>query len=262
MASYWIYGNAFHLNHGESFHFISLIHNTSAYVIVGFILFPGMFYFITRFKSEDAKVVKLTVLLFVLVYLFYDYNAIPYSGYVKGSLVLSRFFLPLLPLVVIALGYFINKYDILYNKLALITGTICVVSIIIFSQSYFHRLNNRHCQISKTIYNQYQDDIIIYDQSGNSSIYRYINPYFGKLKYGSNLMNIPDSTFLWDKLNTIRKDAYFIISERYDSPEKIERNKYVMDKIYSLVEISKLQEIPFLAPIDGTTVKVFKIIQN
>ncbi len=259
VITYLVYGSAMILSPGESFQFANIISNFTAYTIIGLVIFPGLYYFIASYRGQDSLVVKLTVILFVLVYLLYGYNAVPYSGYVKGSLVLSRFLFPLMPLMVISLGYFMSKYSIFKNKIIQSIGTIAILVLIIFSQYYFQNLNNRHHKISETIYNTYQDDVIIYDQSGMSSIYRYINPYFGKLKYASDLMKIKTKDQLSKSLRNEKKNTFFIISERYDSPEKLERNKLIMDKINNLVDKNTLKEMPSLDSKDGTIVRILKI---
>ena len=83
------------------------------YTIVLFILLPFSPLWFTKLPRLHVLPFALGLFSFLGLHLFYGYVASAYSGYTNGVILNGRFWIPTLPLFVVALGYFLKSKTIL-----------------------------------------------------------------------------------------------------------------------------------------------------
>ncbi len=221
LSTFWVYGHFWFQSHSEGFSFANLSVHMSLYLIISLILIPGGYLFLLLYRGKACKSITVSSSLFIAVYIFYNYSAIDFSGWLKGSLLTSRFVLPLIPFVVLALGEVIDRKPFLHSLIFFILVPFSLVLIPI-SQKVFYDLYAPHENAAKYIANKYADQQVLYDQSGFTNIIRYINPL------SASWTKIADIKEIGDNINRERilndsESVYVIISESNTSQEKFER---------------------------------------
>lgn len=227
-STLYFFGNPWMLNASDGFSFSAFFEHLPCYLFICFILIPGGFLFLLFTKNRFSKTFFMVAVIFLLFYASYNYSAVDYSGFLKGSLINSRFILPLLPLFIVGFGFFLKekprflKYSNFFSFASLLA--------ILGSQFMFHRLLNNHENTARIISDKYQNKFIIYDQSGYTNIIRYINPVTGNWLHIADLNGLNDEKLL-NKMYSIPEDIFIVTSFGNGNSEKISRS----DKIQNII---------------------------
>lgn len=102
LVQWLLLGDALHLKGNyPGFSFAALAHTAPFHLGALLLLFPGGLAFAALYRGQRRIELWATVAVFVGLYLVYDYNAAASAG-LKQWVLTSRFFIPLLPLLVLA----------------------------------------------------------------------------------------------------------------------------------------------------------------
>lgn len=222
IANYWVYGDAFHLKHGYPFSISYLPNNLVLYLVILSLVIPAGIFLIYKYKGHFKNLLFSIIILFTSVHLFYGYDATDYSGYKMGLILNGRFYIPLLPIFAIYLGYYISELQPNIKKwFKIIIGIGALISGL-GSQYYLSKITDNHRQIADTI-STYQDQVLIFDHTLHSNIGRYINPFLENINKTIDLSRISNQDNV-NQLFSKTNKAYIIQSERNETKDKVERN--------------------------------------
>lgn len=236
IANYIVYQNAFHLKHGYPFSISYIPNNIILYSTILLVLIPGGLLLIARYSGKYDKLFLTIIGIFTATHLCYGYDATDYSGYKMGLILNGRFYIPLLPIFAICLGYFLTTLK--PNFKVWITRLIYIGAVVIGvgSQYYLHHITSNHRQVADAI-STYKDQVLIFDHTVHSNIVRYINPYLGNVNKSLDISRIADSNVI-DQLFDKTDQAYIVTSERNETRDKKSRNndinKYIDTTLYRM----------------------------
>jgi hypothetical protein len=251
ISSYYYYNDPFYYVLGESFAFNHFASNISVYSILLIFFMPLGLFVIRAYRGRYFLSIQVASLLFILMYLFYSFNATAYSGYSKGLILMGRFMIPLLPFYIISVGWYFRDIechkslkflDSLKFKLPI---SIVVASLIIIMQILVHKEAKLHKEISKYIYSNYSNKMVLFDLSRTTNVIRYINPFHGKMNYMSDISNINDTEFM-TALFTKFESAYIIQTINSANADKREYTERIDNMIKESIEIYEVKEIDFV----------------
>ena len=248
-----MYGDFWFQSHSEGFSFANFSVHLPLYLIISLILIPSGYLFVLHYRGKASKSIAVSSSLFIAVYLLCNYSAIDFSGWLKGFLLTSRFLLPLIPFVVLALAEVIDRKPFLHSLIFFILAPFYFVLIPI-SQKVFHDLYAPHENAAKYIANRYADQEVLYDQSGYTNVIRYINPLSASWTKTADIKDTSDNTNR-EKILNDSESVYVITSESNTSQEKAEHASSVQQY---------LDLLPFIAfdsvRIDETNhLKIYKL---
>lgn len=258
LLSQLIYGSYSYMSGADPFTLANVLPNLTLYSLLGLVLLPLGLWQVLVYQGKYKWEIKLAVLAFFGLYLSYGYNPVEYSGLAKGLLFGGRFLVPLLPLFVIAAGYFINQYKWLQNKyvqgIFIAAGFFAVLG----SQYAGDRYNSTHYAIGEKIYTKYKEFPLVMDHSGYTSINRYINPLVGFVEQQADLNRFEDADYARQVLAKHPK-VYIAVSMRFENAEKQVRAghfKKILDELDNNYSLNKVES---LNSFDGTTVEVWEM---
>ncbi len=240
VSSHFYYGDMFQYVLAENFSIQNFFNNIGIYAILLLCFMPLGLYFIGKYRGRYYLPLIISSSLFMLMYSFYSFNATEYSGFKKGIILMGRFMIPILPIYIIAVGWYFRKKT--FNKIVKIVTTTLICILIVVMQYFVHREAEIHKQISNHIYSNYDDKIVMYDLSRTTNIVRYINPFHGNLSYISNISNLEDKAYmkqlfenhgevyLIQTLNTANLDKTSYTSKIDELVQKA-RDRYEADEI-------------------------------
>lgn len=257
LSSYYLYDDSLFYVLGENFSFYNFISNLGVYGILLLAFMPLGIFFIKSYRGRYFLPLQISTLLFILMYLFYSFNSTVYSGFYKGIILMGRFLIPLLPIFIISVGWYLQKED-RNKKLEFIESgkfkyatTILVSILILIMQFFVFKEAKLHKEVSKHIYSLYSDKMVLYDLSRTTNVIRYINPFHGNLNFTSDISNLRNDKFM-NKLFTKFDEAYLIQTINSANKDKLTYTSTIDDmikqagKIYSIEEISYIKIKPSL----------------
>ncbi len=234
----WVYGSFWFQSASSGFSINGLIDHFPEYSIILLCLLPISIVFIGLYKGKGDKSIKVSSIAFVLLYLFYNYTAVEFSGLIKGSLLTSRFMIPLLPIASICAAEVISRKGV-WKKLAFPFSLVSLL-LIPSSQFIFHELYENHEKAAMQVSEITNKMDVFVDFSGYTNIIRYFNPLSSEISSVSSIQNIKE-------LKSLDNDQYLLLSRSIESEEK----KMRADSIWSLSNHLSI-EIYKKIPIDDT----------
>jgi hypothetical protein len=108
LSSYYFYNDLFFYKPPSPFNGSSFFYNLIFYSISLTLIFPFASFSVFSFKHKNALLLKLTVIAYLLLFSLYSYNGTN-SGFLKSIILSNRFFMPLLPLVMVTYAQYWQK---------------------------------------------------------------------------------------------------------------------------------------------------------
>ena len=249
VSSNYYYGDPFHFVLAEHFSFTNLTNNISVYALLLLCFMPLGLYFLARYRGKYFISLTSATSLFILMYCFYSFNATEYSGFKKGIILMGRFMIPILPVYIIAVGWYFKKRALPKSVQYTLTAIVCM--IIITMQLFVQREAKIHKEMSHHIYSQYADKMVMFDLSRTTNIVRYINPFHGNLSYMSDISNLQDDRFMNTMFNNF-EEAYLIQTLNSVHADKVKYTSKIdniiknVNQKYSIADVETLKIKPNL----------------
>ena len=219
-----VYGTYWFSSASSGFSVSALLDHVPEYSIILTVLIPLSIVFIALYKGKADKSIKVSCASFVLLYLFYNYSAVDFSGLLKGSFLTSRFMVPLLPIVVICAGEWLSRnkqFQAFYLVLALMGMVVIPVS-----QYVFHSLYKGHEKAANEIAALVTNKLVIADYSGYTNTIRYFNPLTSDVDKIASIQHVATASTLDNSL--------ILLSRSETSEEKQMRADSMASKIEGL----------------------------
>jgi len=194
ISSYYCYDDPFYYVQGGGFSLSFGRQNLALYFVLGMVMMPLGWVVFGLYKGRYRWPIMISSLVFLFLYLVYEYNATGYSGYKTGTIVMSRFLLPVLPFYVLAAAYLLRNRRLSSLAISLLFAVAIVVSIGL--QWVVDKEQQLHTTISTELYEKVNDRMVMLDLSGLTNVIRYINPMRGNLMMESDISNIADDQYM------------------------------------------------------------------
>lgn len=233
VSSYVVFDDPFFYVLSESIKLSNIYTNWLYYGISTLVLIPGGVYFLIKYKGQYRIEIIASTLLFVLFYGLYEYTPIPYSGFLKGMLLLERFLLPILPIFVLVTAYFFRKETILKETILMPVFFLLVIGL---QTIIYFNLTKRENDAIAFLQDVRQERFMMYDMENSTPIGRYINPLTLKLDNSTTIRNITDSVYM-EKLLGRYQSIFVPISENHQGVEKSK----LSNNISELIDKAKLK---------------------
>ena len=160
------------------------------YAIVLFILLPLSPLWFTKVPRLHLLPFTVGLLSFLGLHLVYGYVASVYSGYTNGVILNGRFWIPALPIFVVALGYFISQKSILKQSWFAIP-VIVIITITTLGVYYKSSLQQSdYIQFSETLKWASKGQLTFIDLNSRTPVFRHIYPFATDRKWSDiNFLN-------------------------------------------------------------------------
>jgi hypothetical protein len=144
LSAQYFYGDPFYYKLTTPFNTYLFFYNLLSYACSLTVVFPLASFALIQFKNaKEGFIIKLTVVAYLLFFSFYAYNGL-ISGFLRSIVLTNRFFIPLLPLFMVAYAQFFGKMTLLNQKRCqnglLILGCVMIVGSQIMAH-YFEEKN-------------------------------------------------------------------------------------------------------------------------
>lgn len=155
-ASYIVFGDPLYTKENSGFSIFSISNHLHIYLTALTIFVPGGLLFAALYKGKRRIEVISTIFIFFTFYLLYDSN-FQTSGFLKSLALGPRFFIPLLPVLALAMAEsvprlfnsFFLKFK--YRQTILWWGIVLITSGIILTNVVFHKWAEVHENIQEQI---------------------------------------------------------------------------------------------------------------
>ena len=221
ISSYIVYGKLWFVSASSGFSIDNLMIHLPLYLFITIGLIPAGLIFVFMTKNKASIALKISISLFVLMYILYNYSAVPFSGFAKGSLLTSRFMIPLIPFIIIAFGDVLSRKKHL-EWLGLYIGVPLSILLIPLSQFAFHTMYSNHESAAMELSELIAQNPVMYDQSGYTNIIRYMNPLTISLSESSDIRN-----FIEKNVDKIPTDSRIVVSMSTGNLEKVKRTEEI-----------------------------------
>lgn len=228
MSAWIVYDDPLIYIFAEPMKLENIISQAPLYLFLIFLLFPGLIVFLLSYRGTFYKEIIAGSILALIAYWTYGYDATEYSGFLRGSLVNSRFLLPLTPFVAICVAWFFRNMSfprwVVYG---LAVGTIFVITL---AHYVVYEEHEKHRKVSQYIDQKYGDYLIYYDKTGLTNIPRYINPLATDMSFTSNIVKLDNDEYA-AKLLDYKGEAYAIVSVNTANQIKSKRSNQMIGHI-------------------------------
>jgi hypothetical protein len=109
-SAYYFYEDPFYYRLTTPFNGQSFFYNIFFYVSSLTIIFPLASFTIFSFKGKNAVLLKFTIFAYILFFSLYSYNG-SNSGFIRSIILSNRFFMPLLPLIMVTYAQYWQKIN-------------------------------------------------------------------------------------------------------------------------------------------------------
>ncbi len=208
----------------------AIFDNVTIYAIIFLVFFPLSIYFFGQIKKDEFPILKITALVYILFHLSYGYNAIERSG-VKGILLISRFFIPLIPFYIIAISpiFDINKLQSKISRIAIFSLTNIFIIATHFS---FDNIQNNYDAYQKKL-EEIGKGKTLFISSHEIEIQKILLPYFIEHKSTAYSVTHFNSSYLTNQLEAY-DHIYYLSVKRNDSKQHLDKakllNKHIIEK--------------------------------
>jgi len=201
ISAWWAYDDPFYYILGAGFSLQNGMDNFLLYCFLVLVLMPLGLVFISFYRGRFRYPIIVSIFAFLLLYLLYGYNAIAYSGQLTGTIVMSRFLLPILPFYIIAVGWALRDRRFPSWVIYSFYGVVFVVSIGV--QKYMHDEANLHASVATQLYDDYEGGLVLFDHSGWTNVIRYINPFYGSFEMQADISRLADEDYMSTVFNRV-----------------------------------------------------------
>ena len=192
LSSYWFWGDAFYYkSSGLAFGPSSVVANLPLYAFALVVMVPGGLIAVALYRGSRRPELIATVALFVAFYLMYDYSGFT-SGMAKRLILGPRYFIPMLPLLALALADGVPRLyaamrqrqpgrAALQNAVAIfaIGISIAAVAAAAVGANWYHsRWSSRQAALREAIYENTTDGSVIV--SNSRATVKHINSVYGR----------------------------------------------------------------------------------
>lgn len=253
-------GNPFLLKEGYPFGIEFLPDTVIIYTVVLLILLPLSPLWFTKVPRQELKPFTLAILSFLGLHLLYGYVAHVYSGYSNGLLLNGRFWIPALPIFVVALGYYL-KGRLWINKMWV---AVIVVSLIIVTNLGLHYKSslkqNEYQQFSKSIETISKEQLTFIDMNSRTPIFRYIYPYVTDRNW-SDINLVTDDSHVEEAFEKYGEFQVIIISSRATVSQSNRNSQFntILSKLKNKYSVTNIKE---LCPGSNSCMNVYEIVKK
>ena len=252
----FMFDDPFHFMLSEPFSLSAFVSQLDLYLILSLIFFPLGLLIAILYKGAYQLPFKISVLGFILFYTAYAYDATVYSGYIRGSLVNSRFLLPLAPFFTYMLASQMKKVTL--PNWILPTTSLVAILFTVICQITIYREHNKHYVISQAIQQKYKDEVVIYDRSGLTNITRYINTLTSKFPSQVDISKVTDSNYMSRLLNKYDK-SIVIVSKNEATDAKMERTQIISSYMKEASDTYQLNILDKMPVENGLSILVYEL---
>lgn len=247
ISSWYFYDDPIYYVLGERFAWSHMIDNALVYGPLLIFAMPLAIPVLWMYRGKYRGPIVISVSAFLIVYLLYGYNATHYSGNVRGTLIMSRFLLPIVPIYALAVGSILarNRYTI--GRAANYLVYSFAAFLLAIGQYMYHQATSQHGALAIQLHDRYSDRPILMDLSGDTPILRYVNTYYGNYTNLIDIYRISDPDYLNQLITTLGP-----ILVMYTSSTASQEKSQLSAEVTALIE-----EIPHgyqLDPVDDIVI--------
>lgn len=230
------------------------------YAIVVLLLLPLSPIWFTKVPREELRPFALAILSFLGLHLVYGYVAHVYSGYVNGILLNGRFWIPALPIFVIALGHFLKGEKWIHKKWisAIVILAILFANVGIHYKSYTQQ--SVYSQFENTIKENTIGQVSFIDMNNRTPIYRYIYPFALKRKWSD--INLVNDDFHLQQVFKTNKSFRIVLISSGATVAQSSRNSQFYEKISKLKEDYLVKNVLEFCPISNSCLNIYEVKQK
>lgn len=241
---------------GIGFHPLYVLRNAPLYLAALLLFVPLGLWTVVRYTGPFRQMLQWTVLLFVLFYLFYGYNGCLNSG-IKCLILGPRFFIPLLPFLILSTAFFFQKQKEGFLKKA--KAAYLVAALLAMSTSTLFNHYNGRAQMQLVQVLQAQPKILhVADLSGDMS--KYLCQFYPPL-YSKPIEWLNDQPAVEQWLATHDSLQVHAIL-RFESSSRKVSNQHKLEKLRAAMAPYLIQEIQEKVIWDHSKLKTWTIRAN
>ncbi|MCB0640994.1 MAG: hypothetical protein KDC44_05115 [Phaeodactylibacter sp.] len=241
---------------GIGFHPVYLLRNLPLYASALLVFAPLGLWTVLRYPGPYRRMLQWTVLVFVSFYLFYGYNGCLNSG-VKCLILGPRFFIPLLPFLVLAGAFFFQKQKRGFLKKA--KGAYLVAALLAISTSTLFNYYNGRAQLQFVQVLQAQPGLLhVADPNGDMSKFlcQFYPPLYSK---PIDWLNDQPAVEQWLAVHdSLQVHAVL----RFESSSRKVSNQHKLEKLQAIMAPYTIQGIQEKVIWDHSKLKTWTIRAN
>lgn len=256
ITSYYFYGDPFYYLLAEPFSLFFILDNIVVYAILTLLCMPLGLFFLGAYKGVYRWPIIISSFMFFFLYLTYRYNAIAYSGFRNGWILMGRFLMPLLPFFVLTVSWYFRKFR-LNNYVVGLWFTVVVFAM----AGMNYKINQEalvHKEVSVQIYDRYGQEHVFFDLSRRTNILRYLNPMQGKFLFQSDITKLKDEDYMYQALQS-DQELYVAQTINTVNLEKSGLTQSVQTIIDSASLIYSLSTVKLIKIKPGLKIEILKV---
>lgn len=227
------------------------------YSIILLIFLPLSPIWFKRVPRENLKPFALGLISFLVLHLVYGYVAHVYSGYTNGLLLNGRFWIPTLPIFVIAMGYSIKEIKWVNKKWI---GVIVILLIAASHIGIHYKSNSQqsiYIQFRDTIKRATKDQTTFIDMNSRTPIYRYIYPFVSDRKWSD--INLVNDDYHLDQALDKNPNFRVVIISSGATVAQSSRNGQFYDILTNLREKCIVKNLLELCPGSNSCLNIYEV---
>lgn len=260
MGYYILIMNPFYIKEGYPFGFKYLPETILVYAIILIILLPLSPFWFSKVPQEKKVPFQIAIGSFLLLHLFYGYLGHDYSGCLNGIILNGRFWIPALPIFVVALGYYIKDTRFV-NKTYI--SVLIIFFIIICNVGVHYKSNQKekvYQEFSAIIKKESKGELTFIDMNYRTPIFRYIYSYVQDRDW-SNINLVNNEYHISQLLKNRIKFRVVIITSTATSAQNNRNSKF-----YKIIETLKIKystkEIISICPDLSSCINIYEVYIN
>ena len=257
---YLLTNNPILLKEGYPFGLEFLPDTLLIYSAILLILLPLSPVWFTKVPRVHLRAFALGLLSFLGLHLVYGYVAHVYSGYLNGLLLNGRFWIPTLPIFVVAIGYYLKEKKWI-NKSLIAIPIIALITISNLGIYYKSSLKqSEYLQFSEIIKSISDDKLTFIDMNNRTPIFRYIYTYATKRSWSDiNLVN--DAYHVNQAFDKYGKFQVAIISSGATVAQSSRNSQFnsILSKLKEKYQVTNIRE---LCPGSNSCLNVYEVAKR
>lgn len=183
LLNYVVYGKMFFLSASSGFQLSNLFEHFAIYLFILTVFVPLGILILFLYRAKDRWAIWSAAVSFVLLYSYYAYTAVEYSGFLMGSFLTTRFMIPMVPLIVVVLAFVLKQYSFNWLKKLILVVSLFVIPL---GQIFVYNKYKPHSDVVRKITEITKDAYVIQDLNLVTNIMRYSNPLVSECaQYGN-----------------------------------------------------------------------------
>lgn len=236
-------GNPFFIKEGAPFGVEYILSTIWIYAIVLVVLLPFSFLWIRKLPRVEYRLFGFSLLSFLMLHLFYGYLAHQYSGIVNGVILNGRFWIPTLPLFIVALAYFIEDQKWLKSNLVSYVYVIIVAVVQVSTHLVADNKEQEYLTVSDTVAEYSKGYLVATDLRMRTGMRRYIYPIIHDRSF-TEILQIYDSVNLeniWKKHKQFRVMS-IESNGTHQQMKRANKEKPILDKLKKEYNVKLIEE--------------------